>query len=110
MEATYDLDQKLIIPNLGFVIYNEKGSPITGGNPLINGIKLEDRNYPSKGKVKIKLNQPKLSPGKYFVSFWFGDGIKDSFHDPYAISFQVNNGTQVSNEWNIKSECEYEFT
>lgn len=90
LTAEYEVDSKLNIPSLGFVISDYLGNPICGCNPII-----DYQNKPilpkSEGTVKVIIKYPKLLNGTYRVSLWFGNGKTDFFHEKDCLMFDVVN-------------------
>lgn len=97
-------DYNYPIPNLGFIIYNEQGFPITGNNLIESG--RENVAGKKFSSMSYSLKNPNLEPGKYFISLWYGYGVKDVFNDYYALSFEIE-GQRKS--WAVKSEIDVEF-
>ena len=92
------------IPNLGFIIYNEQGFPITGNNLIESG--RENVGCKKFSFMRYSLKNPNLEPGKYFISLWYGYGVQDVFNDHYALSFEIEGQRKP---WVVKSEIDVEF-
>ncbi|MFL5789619.1 MAG: ABC transporter ATP-binding protein [Flavisolibacter sp.] len=114
IKAVYSHDTLIRQPNLGFVIHNELGDPITGANPIKLGI-IEFGEPKKSGEILIKVKSPKLVDGSYTISIWFNDGKGDTlFHKSNCLSVTVNNMAQyidrsVKDEGIVVPECEWEF-
>lgn len=76
IKAQFDSDIELDIPNMGFVIYNAYKIPIFGSNPVIDAADIEKGRY-TKGEISVKIVEPKLIDGLYYISIWFGDSKED---------------------------------
>lgn len=90
IDAYYAMDQAVKVPNFGFVISDQYGSPICGTNPLIDQPKKEW--HPQKqGKVQVDVEYPKLMDGSYSLSVWFGDDKETFFSAQDCLRFEVIN-------------------
>ncbi len=88
--AVYEVDHKIEIPCLGFVISDYMGRPICGANPII--VPPSDFSTPkSAGTIKAVLEYPKLLNGIYRLSLWFGNGKEEYFHAQDCLTFEVVN-------------------
>jgi lipopolysaccharide transport system ATP-binding protein len=76
IKAAFDSNIVLDIPNLGFVIYNAYKVPIFGSNPIIDISDVKTGKY-TKGEILVKIVEPKLIDGLYYISIWFGDSKED---------------------------------
>ncbi|MDH4186786.1 MAG: Wzt carbohydrate-binding domain-containing protein, partial [Nitrospira sp.] len=90
IEAEYQIEPKVKIPCLGFVISDYLGNPICGTNPLVDSVPLPAAPT-NAGRVQIVMEYPKLLNGTYRLSLWFGDGTVDYFHRQDCITFDVVN-------------------
>lgn len=113
--AKYNLEKfckRVLIPNLGFVIYDIQGTPICGINPLRDNCDLQ-QEYNLKGEVKVTLKNPKFLNGMYNISMWFGDGSTDIQYENNCLTFEVinmvKNSQVLSNVGSIYPECEWLF-
>lgn len=94
VEVNYCVSEqdKLEIPNFGFVISDQLNSPIFGFNPSLINEQVSTKKYKKNGKIKIVITEPKLLNGKYNFSFWFGiNPLVDIQHVKDAICFEVLN-------------------
>jgi lipopolysaccharide transport system ATP-binding protein len=114
LEAVYDSQKKIKQPNLGFVIYNSQGVPITGTNPLKSGIK--DFGEPkNNGVIRIEMTSPLLADGIYSLSVWFNDGAGNMiFEKPECVTFEINQMGKYFEknlllEGNTVPVCSWEF-
>lgn len=114
LEAVYDSQKKIKQPNLGFVIYNSQGIPITGTNPLKSGIK--DFGEPkNNGVIRIEISSPLLADGIYSLSVWFNDGAGNMiFEKPECVTFEINQMGKYFEknlllEGNTVPVCSWEF-
>ena len=89
LSAEYDLDIPVLVPSLGFVLYNNEGIPIFGTNPIVENLEFSSRNY-KKGKIEVTIVEPKLIDGDYLVSIWFGDGKENFLEDLECLTFEVS--------------------
>lgn len=78
LTAEYDSQISLDIPNLGFVLYNEFGNPVFGGNPVMHNI-LDAKSDFTRGTISVRIVNPKLVDARYTVSIWFGSSSRNSF-------------------------------
>lgn len=115
--AEYHVDQRVILPSLGFVIYNQLGHPVCGGNPILLGKSDFTREYSQKGSIQITVKEPKLLDGYYSFSFWFGiDGKQDIQIERDCIRLYINNMKILHGKFSIKDlgnagvVCDYEFS
>ena len=91
ISAFYQSNILIRQPNLGFVIHDEVGNPITGTNPLKSGL-LEFKEPSMSGEIQICMNEPKLANGTYTISVWFNDGKGDTlFSESNCLSIVVEN-------------------
>ncbi len=114
LQASYHSKNQLFIPSLGFVIYNNMGTPITGYNPTLSPNAKFNQEYASEGKIKINIQQPKLLDGTYRFSVWFGNGYEDFFEDIDCLQLKVKgmtNNKQMSTSivGFVSPKCHYEF-
>lgn len=113
ISAEYELDHSLELPSLGFVISDNLGNPICGGNPKI----IPPKHAPqpkASGCVTAIIRNPKLLNGTYRVSLWFGNGKQDFFHEKDCLMFDVVNmaGFNQLNPAYVGSafpDCEWRF-
>ena len=114
LTARYEHDTPIKQPNLGFVIYNLTGNPITGTNPLKSGIS-EFGTPKEKGTVSIRIFSPFLADGIYSVSIWLNDGIGDMlFHKPHCLNLEILQMStymekDLNNEGYVVPLCNWEF-
>lgn len=87
--AKYDSKIELDVPNLGFVIYNEFGNAIFGGNPIIHNIEASSEKRYKKGIIEAKIINPRLVDGAYTMSIWFGNSKENHFEAKECIMFEV---------------------
>jgi len=112
--AEYNLDNKIKLPSLGFVISDYYGNPITGSNPVID---CQDHLVipKSQGVVKVVIEYPKLLDGIYRLSLWFGDGSEDFIQAKDCLSFEVVNMVKkrqqpTSDVGHVAAKCYWEFS
>jgi len=116
ISADYQCDKEILIPGLGFVIYDFLGNPILGRNIMADidvNVAFQPINKKS-GRVSVLINSPKLCDGKYTVSLWFGNGKEDFFHAPECLVFEVVNMTSRKHlssliHGSVIPECEWNF-
>lgn len=106
-EANFEID----IPNLGFVISDPLGTPITGTNLLNYHPETASLNKKS-GKVEVIVTYPKLARGIYSLSVWFGNVAGNFFKGVDCINFTVDGMTQIHShnfkiEGNVIPECKW---
>ena len=89
IKAKYDSKEKIDIPNLGFIIYNEFGNPILGGNPVIHNLEVDIEKKFKKGEIQAKILNPRLNDGAYTMSIWFGDSKENHFEALECILFEI---------------------
>lgn len=114
IEAKYLVDEEVYFPSLGFVIYDEFGQPITGGNPMLLA---EERKkyYPKKGKITITIYTPKLLDGQYRISIWFSlDGHRNIQVEPNALTIEVQGMSNIPADRRlaigpVEVECNYSY-
>jgi lipopolysaccharide transport system ATP-binding protein len=99
LEAEYKTDFEIDIPHLGFVIYNNEGTPVFASNPSLENLNVaQKRNY-SEGKIVVEISEPKLINGEYLASIWFGDSKENFIQDLECLTFYVN-GMTLKNQYN----------
>jgi lipopolysaccharide transport system ATP-binding protein len=89
LTAEYDLEDSILMPSLGFVLYNNEGIPIFGTNPIVENLEFTSRAY-QRGKIEVTILEPKLIDGDYLVSIWFGDGKENFLEDLECLTFEVS--------------------
>ena len=89
IEADYNSQFEIDVPNLGFIIYNEFGNPILGGNPVINNVDFSKNKTYLRGKISLKIINPRLVDAKYSMSVWFGDSKENHFQSLDCLVFDV---------------------
>jgi lipopolysaccharide transport system ATP-binding protein len=87
LEVHFESSIVINFPVVGFVIYNQVGTPVFGSNP-----RFHNTNYSplsSKSGMISALSEPlKLHSGIYKLSVWFGDGMSDfEFHE-HVLNFE----------------------
>ena len=87
--AEYDSEREIDIPNLGFIIYNEFGNSVFGGNPILHSFNFSGGKKFKKGEVQVKIINPRLVDGEYTMSIWFGDSNKNYFEALECVLFEV---------------------
>lgn len=108
-------EQRLEIPNFGFVVYDQMNSPIFGINPSLLKTQTLPTSYNNDGSIKIIIKEPRLLDGKYNFSFWFGiNPVYDIQNVRDALSFEVAGMTEhkqlPSNIVGpVSPECQYFF-
>jgi lipopolysaccharide transport system ATP-binding protein len=90
LNGEYDSPIPIDIPNLGFVIYNEFGNPVFGGNPVIHNVAFSNIKEYQKGKIYLKIKNPRLVNARYTMSIWFGDSKENHFESISCLIFEVN--------------------
>lgn len=89
IRAKYALEREIDIPNLGFVIYNEFGNSILGGNPILDNFSFSSEQKFTKGEVIVKIVNPRLVDGAYTMSIWFGNSKENYFEALECVLFEV---------------------
>lgn len=89
IEAHYDSQVELDVPNLGFVIYDAYDVPICGSNPALQNDILNVRRTYKKGKVEVTITSAILLDGEYHASIWFGDSKKNHFQFLDCLYFEI---------------------
>ena len=106
INVEYNSNQLLDVPNFGFVIYNELGNPILGGNPILHNVdyKSKDTMY-KEGVLEVEIINPRLVDGAYTVSVWFGNSKENFFESLECIIFEIKNMVNIEyvNTMNIGS-------
>ena len=77
VEAEYALDEPTRLPLFGFVLKNQRGEPIFGCNPIIEGLPPAYAQPQRTGKLAVRITSPLLYDGVYSVSVWFVDYYPD---------------------------------
>ena len=95
IQAKYDSDIELDIPNLGFVMYNDFGDPILGGNPNIYKMNQELVNSYIKGEISVRIINPRLIDAQYSISIFFGNSEENHFEALDCLVFEVNGMTDI---------------
>jgi lipopolysaccharide transport system ATP-binding protein len=92
IKVIYKLNEPIDIPNFGFVITNEMGYPIMGGNPVIykSSFDKENKIY-QEGELEVLIKKPRLIDGAYTMSIWFGDSHNNLFEALECINFEIKN-------------------
>lgn len=106
LEIEYEFKKDGMLPHPGYVVSNMYGEKLFGGNPTIDGVNMAS-SYPSKGKVRIRVAQPRLKKGRYRIAVYFGDGKKDLFVDEDCVTLNVEG--EKSEIGFILPENEYQF-
>lgn len=89
----------IAFPVLGFVLYNQIGSPIFGSNPRFH----KNDYFPissNEGVIQAIIESPMLHSGIYKISIWFGDENSDFDEIEDALTFEFisnQNYTQKPN-------------
>jgi lipopolysaccharide transport system ATP-binding protein len=112
--VTFQSEQEIDFPNLGFLISDQFGHPISGANPLKAGLNLQDFIPTREGTAKVKIHSPKLSDGKYLLYVWFGDRKQNFFETKDPLVFYVNRMVTNFNRNNktdgfVVPECDWSF-
>jgi lipopolysaccharide transport system ATP-binding protein len=84
----YKTDFDILMPCLGVLIADYLGNPICSANPLVDGFS----NFPppkKEGIAKLILSSPTLANGRYRLSAWLGDGMKNIYRGVDCLSFEV---------------------
>lgn len=95
IRAKYALEREIDIPNLGFVIYNEFGNSILGGNPILDNFNFSSEQKFIKGEVIVKIVNPRLIDGAYTMSIWFGNSKENYFEALECVLFEVKDMVNV---------------
>ncbi len=93
LEAEYDSNIIMDIPHLGFVIYNSQNQPVFGSNPTLDAVEYDRKAGTKKGKISIRIENPKLIDGVYSVLIWFGDSSENYMDDLEGVTFEVSSMT-----------------
>jgi lipopolysaccharide transport system ATP-binding protein len=88
VEADFEHNEMLRLPNLGVVISDMMGTPICGANPQIFGIDRSPQPMRA-GRITLEFTGPALMDGQYWMSFWFGDGHHDFVSYPNCITIDI---------------------
>jgi len=109
----YETEKIFKTPNLGFLISDERGAPITATNPIKSG-RTEFGQSTLSGMIKVVIKSPILANGTYSLTIWFDDGYSDYIYLPNCIYFEViNMGFNVNKntlkEGSVLPECEWNF-
>lgn len=118
LEAHYDCDHELDLPNLGFILHDDEGRPIMGMNPKMNPTIVQKTNqkYPKQGKVQARIRQPQLMDGVYSFSIFFGDKYQDYFSEPNCISLEIFGMTKMQQLYKasllgyVVPDCIFDFS
>ena len=95
ISAKYNSKEKIDIPNLGFIIYNEFGYPILGGNPIINNIRISVDKIFKEGNIQVRIINPRLIDGAYTMSVWFGNSKENHFEALECIMFEIKDMVDI---------------
>lgn len=95
INAKYDSKENLDVPNLGFVIYNELGNPILGGNPVIHNAGTSIDETFKEGNIQVRIINPRLIDGAYTMSIWFGNSKENHFEALECVMFEVKNMVDI---------------
>lgn len=111
LKVEYNASFEVDIPNLGFVIYDAHGTPITGTNLLNYHPDFSPLNK-TAGIVEVLINSPKLDRGIYSISVWFGSSAGNFFKEVDCLSFAIDSMKKINLhnpkfEGNIIPECEW---
>ncbi|MDT8416126.1 MAG: ABC transporter ATP-binding protein [Flavobacteriaceae bacterium] len=93
--AEYEVYQDLDLPNLGFIIYNEFGHPVLGGNPVILKSSILKNKSFKRGKIKAVIENPRLKDGAYSASIWFGNSKKNFQEERDCLYFEIKNMVEL---------------
>jgi lipopolysaccharide transport system ATP-binding protein len=88
----YSGSELIDIPNLGFVIADFSGNPIFGTNYIEdNRLNLDSltKQPTYEGIIKVAIANPKLIPGIYRLSVWFGDSHTNYFSKADLMAFEI---------------------
>jgi lipopolysaccharide transport system ATP-binding protein len=89
VQVTYSADPPLKDPNIGLAVRDERhGSPVFGFNSRMTGWRAEGITSSTVTTICILPRLP-LSPGRYWIDLWLGDGYGDRDAIERAISFDV---------------------
>jgi lipopolysaccharide transport system ATP-binding protein len=87
LSARFESDDIVNYPVLGFVLYNQIGTPIFGSNPRYHTNGYHPK--PSKqGRITARCGLRNLHSGIYQISAWFGDKYQDFDHQEKALNFE----------------------
>ena len=111
LTGSYRFDTGVPLPCLRFAVRDLWGQPILGSNPKMDGIYERRGQY---GRTTVQVASPRLAPGTYTLSVWFGDGLENfvEYHD--CMTFEVTDSTGA---WRLGSsivgpvipECQWSF-
>ena len=113
--ANYNVEKKVTLPNLGFVIYDVFGNPLTGFNPKLYQHEIEGI-FLNSGKITVTISSPIFMDGMYQLSFWFGvNNEGDIQSEEKCLSFEIINMTSIkqmdtSKVGFIAPVCDYKFS
>lgn len=112
--VTYEGQNELKFPNLGFAISDQFGYAITGTNVLKAQADTQSFKAGNKGRIEVIINNPKLSFGTYQLKIWLGDQSVNFFETKDPIRFtiggminEVNRNPRV--EGFVVPECQWIF-
>jgi lipopolysaccharide transport system ATP-binding protein len=92
LRAAYKLDIPVDLPHLGFVVYNNEGTPVFASNPTLENLQLTTRSY-TEGEIVVEIAAPKLIDGEYIVSIWFGDSKQNFIEDLDCLTLEISGMT-----------------
>ncbi|CAM4141449.1 ABC transporter ATP-binding protein [Flavobacterium sinopsychrotolerans] len=95
IKAKYNSNEKIDIPNFGFIIYNEFGNPILGGNPVIHNLEIDIEKNFKIGEIEAKIINPRLVDGAYTMSIWFGDSKENHFEALECVMFEIKSMVDI---------------
>ncbi|WP_236023868.1 ABC transporter ATP-binding protein [Flavobacterium flabelliforme] len=95
INAFYNSKYELNIPNLGFVVYNEFGNAVFGGNPVLHNMKQSDCIKYLSGEILLKIINPRLVDGLYTISIWFGDSRENYFEALECIVIEIKDMVKI---------------
>ncbi|WP_084438859.1 ABC transporter ATP-binding protein [Algoriphagus mannitolivorans] len=85
--AHFEAMELIDYPVLGFVLYNQIGTPVFGSNPRFHSFGYNP-NPSRRGKIVASCDLGILHSGIYHISIWFGDRLQDFEYFEKGLSFE----------------------
>ncbi len=86
----YKTEHAIQVPEFSFVVNNSMGVPVFGGHSATETI-TPPPVPKNEGRIRILVDNPKLSGGTYRLSIWFDDGTNDVFRRLDCVIFDIVN-------------------
>ncbi|WP_199120905.1 ABC transporter ATP-binding protein [Pedobacter sp. ASV28] len=98
----YQSSKRLQVPNIGFIVKNELGTPIFGTNAVTHGVVNQTKNL-SRNSLMLETEQLPLHNGLYSVDLYLGDKLGDYHQLNDCLKFEITNQINRKKGYNISS-------